>query len=80
MITVTRFNHSEIIVNADLIEFIERTPDTVITMLTGRKVLVLETSEEVRRRVIAYRAESGSPIARLAGVNPSNDDSTDSPQ
>lgn len=59
MIKVTRLNHSELILNADLIEFIERTPDTVITMTTGRKVLVRETAEEVVRRVIAYRREVG---------------------
>ena len=80
MITLTRFNHSEIIVNADLIEFIERTPDTVITMLTGRKVLVLEAADEVRRRVVAYRAETGSPIARLAGLNPPEDTNGDAVQ
>lgn len=55
MITVTRFNQSELMVNADLIEFVEQTPDTVITMTTGRKVLVRETAEEIRLRVIAYR-------------------------
>ena len=78
MITLTRFNHSEIIVNADLIEFIERTPDTMVTLLTGRKVLVLEAADEVRRRVIAYRAEVGSLIPRLAGINPPNDSGEDS--
>ena len=55
MITVTRFNQSELTVNADLIEFVEQTPDTVITMTTGRKVLVRETADEIRLRVIAYR-------------------------
>ncbi len=73
MITLTRFNHSEIIVNADLIEFIERTPDTVITLLTGRKVIVLEAADEVRRRVLAYRAEVGALLPRLAGPNPPQD-------
>ena len=70
MIKVTRFNHTEIYVNADLIEFVEQTPDTVITMLTGRKVLVLEAADAVRRMVVAYRREAGMPAARLAGVEP----------
>lgn len=69
MIKVTRFNHSELIVNADMIEFIEHTPDTVITMLTGRKVLVLESSEEVVRRVVAYRREAGTLLPRLEGAH-----------
>jgi len=69
MIKVTRFNHSELIVNADLIEFVEHTPDTVITMLTGRKVLVLEPVEEVMRRVIAYRRQVGPTVPRLEGAD-----------
>lgn len=69
MIKVTRFNHTELIVNADMIEFVEHTPDTVITMLTGRKVLVRESSEEVLRRVIAYRRQVGSQVPRLEGAS-----------
>ncbi len=66
MIKVTRFNHTELIVNADMIEFIEHTPDTVITMITGRKVLVLESVEEIVQHVIAYRNEIGkSFVPRL---------------
>jgi flagellar protein FlbD len=69
MIKVTRFNHTELIVNADLIEFVENTPDTIITMLTGRKVLVLESADEIVRRVIAYRREVGQAIPRLDGAD-----------
>jgi flagellar protein FlbD len=68
MIKVTRFNHTELVVNADLIEFVENTPDTVITMLTGRKVLVLEPVDEVIRRVISYRREAGRLVPRLDGA------------
>ena len=66
MIKVTRFNHTELIVNADMIEFVEHTPDTVITMITGRKVLVLESVEEIVKSVVAYRGEIGkSFVPRL---------------
>lgn len=65
MINVTRFNHSELMINADLIEFVEQTPDTVITTVTGRKVLVLESAEEIRHRIVAYRRSFGPYIARL---------------
>lgn len=65
MITVTRFNQTQVVVNADLIEFVERTPDTVITMVTGRKVLVCESAAEVIERVIAYRQAAGRGVLRL---------------
>ena len=67
MIKVTRFNLTELILNADLIEYIEQTPDTVITMITGRKVLVREPADEVRQRVIAYRREAGALLPRIIG-------------
>jgi flagellar protein FlbD len=60
MIKVTRFDQSELIINAELIEFVEQTPDTVLTMTTGRKVLVRETADEIVQRVIAYRQAAES--------------------
>jgi flagellar protein FlbD len=54
MIRVTRINNEEIIVNAVLIEFIEATPDTVISLISGRKLMVRESVEEVRARAVAY--------------------------
>lgn len=65
MITVTRFDQSELIVNADLIEFIEQTPDTVISMLTGRKVVVRETAEEVVQRVLVFREKTSTRFGSL---------------
>lgn len=67
MIKVTRFNLTELILNADLIEYIEQTPDTVITMITGKKVLVRESADEVRSRIIAYRREAGPLLPRIVG-------------
>jgi flagellar protein FlbD len=55
MIHLTRTNHRAVVVNADLIEHIEMTPETVVTMTTGEKFLVLETADDVVERVIAYR-------------------------
>ncbi len=55
MIRLTRFDGSEMVVNADLIEFIEASPDTVISMTSGRKVLVKETPEAVIALVVGYR-------------------------
>lgn len=61
MIHVTRLNNEEFIVNADLIEFIEKTPDTVLTLITGKKLMVLESSDEVVQRVLDYRRMAGVP-------------------
>jgi len=58
MIKVTKLNGNELVVNADLIEFIESTPDTLVTLTTGRKVMVLEDLDEVIRRAIGYRAQA----------------------
>ena len=47
MISVTRFNDSTLIINADLIQTVEETPDTVITLTTGTKFIVKEKSKEI---------------------------------
>jgi flagellar protein FlbD len=56
MIWVTRLNGSEIVVNADLLETIESTPDTVLTLVDGKKYVVQEPAADVVRRIQAYRA------------------------
>jgi len=58
MIKVTKLNGREIVVNADLIEFVETTPDTLISLTTGRKIMVLEEMDDVIRRAAAYRAQA----------------------
>ncbi|MCL2840809.1 MAG: flagellar FlbD family protein [Defluviitaleaceae bacterium] len=55
MITVTKINDRDIVVNCDLIELIESTPDTTLTTTGGRKIIVLESVEEVVEKVIAYK-------------------------
>jgi flagellar protein FlbD len=57
MVRLTRINHIEFYLNSDLIEFIEVTPDTVITTVNGSKVMVSETADEVVRRIMAFRRE-----------------------
>lgn len=57
MIKVTRFNDSTFWINADLIETIEDTPDTVITLTTGRKFIVKEDAENIRNLVLSYKKE-----------------------
>ena len=55
MITVTKINDRDIVVNCDLIELIESTPDTTLTTTTGRKIIVLESVEEVIDKIIDYK-------------------------
>jgi len=55
MIRLTRINHVPLVLNADLIEHIEITPDTVIAMTGGQKFMVLESADEVIERVIQFR-------------------------
>lgn len=56
MIIVSRLNGARLAINADHIERIEETPDTVITLLDGKKILVLESVMEVIDRIVEYRA------------------------
>lgn len=55
MIRLTRLNHAPLVLNSDLIEHMETTPDTVITLTTGQKLMVLESADEVIARVIEFR-------------------------
>lgn len=57
MIKLTRLNNDAFYVNCELIEFMEEMPNTVISMASGRKILVNESCEEVKRRVIEYKRE-----------------------
>jgi flagellar protein FlbD len=68
VIRLTRLNSQRIIVNSDLIKFIESNPDTVITLLSGDKILVHETAEEVLDRVIEFKR------AVIAGLLTSSSD------
>jgi flagellar protein FlbD len=55
MIWLTRLNRVPLVLNSDLIEHIETTPDTVITLTTGQIWRVRETAEEVLERIVAFR-------------------------
>jgi len=61
MILVTRLNNKPIVVNPDLIVFIEETPDTIITLSNGEKLAVQESVGEVIHRVINFRRSIFNP-------------------
>lgn len=55
MINVHRINNESIMVNCDLIEWVEETPNTIISMVSGRKLVVAESCSEIRDLVIEYK-------------------------
>jgi flagellar protein FlbD len=65
MIKLTRLQGKEFYLNADIIEMIEATPDTVITLLDGTKYVVKEDIEEVINRIIQYKREVGYGFLKI---------------
>lgn len=55
MIQLTRLNNHPLAVNSDLIKFVEQSPDTVITLVNGEKIVVRESSQDVLERVVQFR-------------------------
>lgn len=57
MIEITKLGGQKVLINPDLIEFVEETPDTVISFTTGRKIIVKESRQEVKNLVKSYRKD-----------------------
>lgn len=57
MIKLHKLNGSEVVINVDLLESIESVPDTKIILTTGNQYIVKETSEEIIKKVIEYKAK-----------------------
>lgn len=55
MILLTRLNHTVLVLNSDLIDTIETAPDTVVSLVTGQKLIVLETPEDIVERIVQFR-------------------------
>jgi flagellar protein FlbD len=55
MIRVTKLNDEEILINDDLIEFVETIPETMISLVDGKKIMVKESPDEIIERVAAFR-------------------------
>jgi flagellar protein FlbD len=69
MITLTRFSGSVFALNSDLIERVDATPDTVITLVDGTKYVVAEALDEVVAAIRAYRGAVIAESARLSAVS-----------
>jgi flagellar protein FlbD len=86
MIQLTRLNNQPLIVNSDLIKCVERAPDTVLTLVTGEKIIVRETTEQVLERVVAFRRAILSGLTRIVsepatlspGIQPATGESSGS--
>ena len=57
MIEVTKINGTKVLVNPDLIEVVEETPDTVVFFTTGRKIIIKESRQDIKNLVKSYRKE-----------------------
>jgi flagellar protein FlbD len=81
MILLTRLNNRPLVVNSDMIKFIENTPDTVITLVSGEKIVVLETVAEVMEEIVNFRrrivAAAGS-LVRDSGAAGTKSEGLDS--
>jgi flagellar protein FlbD len=67
MIQLTRLNNHSLTVNSDLIKYVEEAPDTVITLVTGEKIIVREKAAEILERVLQFRRSV------LQGLFPASD-------
>lgn len=70
MISLTRLSGSVFLLNADLIERVDSTPDTVVTLVDGKKYVVAEPMVQVLDAIVAYRAEIVAVGALLDAVHP----------
>ena len=57
MIEVKKINGVRVLVNPDLIELVEETPDTVLTLTTGKKIIVKESRQEIKNLLKLYRKD-----------------------
>jgi flagellar protein FlbD len=63
MIKVTRLNGKEFVVNAEMIQFMESTPDTVITLSNKEKIVVKEGVDDLIKRVVDYNRSVRGPVS-----------------
>lgn len=62
MIKVTRLNGMDLYINAELVEYLEATPDTVLTLTTGKKFVLRDSVDDIVNRVIEYRKTVGNKV------------------
>ena len=65
MIELTKLNDIKFSVNPELIEIVETTPDTVITLTTGRKLIVEESRQDIKNLVLSYKRKIYSELLKI---------------
>ena len=72
MIPLTRLNGLPLVINSDLIKLIENTPDTVISLVNGEKIVVRETSEQILEKIVQFRRRvlDGLQMSSSTGTSP----------
>jgi uncharacterized protein YlzI (FlbEa/FlbD family) len=80
LIQLTRLNNQPLVVNADLIKLVEQAPDTVITLVTGEKLVVRESTDEVVRRVVLFRRELLADLHEAPRVRGAEESDSELPQ
>ena len=75
MIKVTRLNNTDLVINADLIEFVEAIPDTIISLTTGKKIMVKESIDEVIDRVAQFKRKSSGIRVESPDTEPASEGS-----
>ncbi len=68
MIKVTRLNSSELVINCDLIEFVEAIPETMVSLTTGKKIMVTEDVDEIIKRVAEFKKQAGNPALKRDSI------------
>ncbi len=62
MIRLTRLNDTELVINAEMIEFVEAIPDTIVTLVSGKKIMVTESVDQIVERVVEYKKNCNQPL------------------
>ena len=65
MIEITKLNGQKVLINPSLIEMVEETPDTVISLTTGRNIIVKESRQEVKNLVLSYKKAIFAELFKL---------------
>jgi uncharacterized protein YlzI (FlbEa/FlbD family) len=81
MIQLTRLNANPLVVNSDLIKLIENAPDTVLTLVTGEKIVVRESCEEVMQMIVEFRRRilSGLSLQGAGATQPADVPGSEAP-
>ena len=62
MIKLTRLNDSKLVINAEMIEFVEAIPDTIVSLVSGKKIMVTESVDQVIEQVVKFKKSCNQPL------------------